>query len=156
MSETSLAYGNVWPPTQAALREGHLDDDPALPIDVRAARAWHRAMARRGRARDDFARTLRMYVRWEVEANTGFDPSDDLTEARAKLDALIAYADAPLSPGDREVRPLGHYEQMQIDIALAWIVNPDEPPQEPDIATLRDLQSLFTSHGTVTVTRYNA
>jgi len=79
-------YGS---PTRASLERGELADDPNIPIDVRAARAWHRAMVQRGTARNDTARSLRMSVRHAVEQG-------DLTEAEHRLAALNAYADAPV------------------------------------------------------------
>lgn len=75
-------------PTRFNLEAGHLDDDPSMPVDVRAARAWHRAMARRGTARDIYAQNLRMHVRFSVQ-------DGHLWEARARLAALLAYADFP-------------------------------------------------------------
>jgi len=84
MSEHS--YGS---PTQASLDRGELVDLPELPIDVRAARAWHRAMVNRNTARNDTARSLRMSVRHAIENST-------LEEAEARLAALIAYADFPV------------------------------------------------------------
>lgn len=77
------SYGS---PTRASFERGELVDLPEIPIDVRAARAWHRAMVLRGTARNDYAASLRSYVRFAVEAG-------NLDEARARLASLLAYAD---------------------------------------------------------------
>lgn len=52
-----------------------------------------------------------------------------------------------------ETYELGHYEQMQLSLALAWVTDPDEPPQEPDLETLRSLAHIFQPFGTITITR---
>lgn len=62
-------------------------DDASLPIDVRAARAWHRAQARYGDG-DLRAEALRMAIRADVTAG-------DLEAAAARLGTLLAYADQP-------------------------------------------------------------
>lgn len=61
------------------------------------------------------------------------------------------------------VRPLGHYEQMQISLALQVLrdsVNSDgshsfgtDDLATLDIACIAEMETLFASHGTVTVTR---
>lgn len=86
-------YGN---PTRRSLELGQLDDDPSIPVDVRAARAWHRAMVKRGTARNDYAATLRSYVRFALDEG-------NLEEAEARLAALNAYADLP---DERDLGPV--------------------------------------------------
>lgn len=73
-------------PSRTSLDRGELVDLPELPVDVRAARAWHRAMVNRDTARNDYAANLRMYVRFAVTEG-------NLEEATARLAALLAYAD---------------------------------------------------------------
>lgn len=98
---SKITYEGIWPPTKYALDSGYLDDDPDLPVDVRAARAWHRGMALRGVASHSYLRDLRMSVRFAVdEAVRSNSYNPDLREAHHRLAALITYADAarPLTP----------------------------------------------------------
>jgi len=82
---TLVPTGAIAPPSRKALEAGDLDDDFTLPLDVRAARAWHRAMSVRNNARDDKAANMRMAVRRNVSLN-------NLDEARRLLLELIEYA----------------------------------------------------------------
>lgn len=86
MTISELSQHASGSPTRQSFDRGELVDLPELPIDVRAARAWHRAMVNRRTARNDFAANLRMYVRFAVS-------DGNLDEARGRLAALLAYAD---------------------------------------------------------------
>lgn len=86
-------------PSRTSLDRGELVDLPELPVDVRAARAWHRAMVNRNTARNDYAANLRMYVRFAVTEG-------NLDEARQRLAALLAYADYGVDPTEPPYNPI--------------------------------------------------
>lgn len=50
-----------------------------------------------------------------------------------------------------KVFELGHYEQMQIDLMFAQVL--DDGSIKLDLNTLDSLRSMFASHATVTVIR---
>lgn len=59
-----------------------------------------------------------------------------------------------------ETYVLGHYEQMQFDLAIAYVLAQTSEEQREleeyvDRTTLRTLQHIFGAHGTVTVQRFN-
>lgn len=48
---------------------------------------------------------------------------------------------------------LGHYEQMQINLLFAFVLDDAGLASELDLEVLASLRPIFNAHGTVSVTR---